>query len=799
MEPLVPEQQYQTQDSFAGIKEILRKYLFSWKWFVLSISCCLFLAFIYNRYSVYIYRTAAKVYLVEDQGSNSKSNIFSDLGVMPTVSNTANEIELMKSRNLIGRVVDSLQLRYMYVDMNSVTGLKAEEVYKSSPFKLVSSRLDSLIGNYTFHVDIVSEEKVSLSYDMGSPKNVSQNYSVYFGDSVKLPNIGWVKIEKNENFNKAHISKDFDVILVDKGAIVNSILGTLEIVLAQEETSVLSIAMVGPTPAKNEAIIDELIRQNILDKLKDQKEVAFKTSEFIKERVNVISKELSDVDIENLNFKKQNGIIDVQTNAANSLGKESDIESRLIQVGIQNELAIYVNDYLKTHKGSYDVLPSNLGFEDNTISAMITTFNELVLNRAKLLMNSTEQNPVIVKLDHQIEQMRGSLKTSLSNMLHTYAVEQKSLKAKQVLYRGELSKVPDQEKGFKDIQRQQQIKETLYLYLLQKREENEISSAASISNLKVIDNAFTSGTPIAPNKMSYYMLALIVGLVIPAAVIYLIDLLDTKVHSSKDIEKYGIPFLGAVPKDIRKNKITGGYAPHSSLAEAFRILRTNLSFMSGKREGGRVILVTSTVPGEGKTYVTSNLAHAFAQTGKKVIVVGLDLRLPKVPEAFDIMKGKGVTDYLAGEVESIGAYIQKDVIIKGLDVLQSGSIPPNPSELLMRNEMAELIEQLRREYDYIFIDTPPVSVVADTIIINPLADITLYVTRVKKTEIHSLHLLRSLIKDKKLNNVGAVINDVEFGTSYHEYNYGYKYGYGYGGKKKKSFLSKIFDKHSSHT
>jgi capsular exopolysaccharide synthesis family protein len=802
MEPLIPEnkqpQQYLQSDNLASLKDIIRKYVFHWKWFALSVMCLLAFAFIHNRYSVFIYRTSARVYIVEDENSNSKANIFSDLGVIPTVSNVDNEIELMKSRKLIAKVVDSLQLRYLYVDKNSVTGLKAEEIYNNTPFRLISKKLDSLQGAYVFHVDITSAEEVKLSYELKPQSGALKSYSIKFGDSIVLPEIGVIKVIKTEHFNSGHISKDFDVTLLDKATIVNSILATLEIATVKEETSVLSIALVGPTPAKNEAIINELIRQNILDKLTDQKEVAFKTSEFIKERVSVISKELSDVDIEDLNFKKQNNIIDVQTNATSSLTKESDIENRLIQVNIQHELASYVNDYLQQHKNPYDVLPSNLGFEDNSVSGLIATYNELVLGRAKLLMNSTEQNPVIIRIDNQIQQIKNSLKSSLSNMLHNYTVEMKALKAKQALYSSELAKVPDQEKGFRDIQRQQQIKETLYLYLLQKREENEISSAASISNLKVIDDAFTAGAPIAPNKLSFYIMALALGLIIPAAVIYLIDLLDTKIHSSKDIEKFGIPFLGAIPKDVRKNKITGDYDPHSSLAEAFRILRTNLSFMSSKEAVGKVILVTSTVPGEGKTYVTSNLAYSFAQTGKKVVVVGLDLRLPKIPEAFNIMKGKGVSDFLAGEIESVETCINKNVTIKGLDVLQSGSIPPNPSELLMRKEMAQLIEELKNKYDFVFIDTPPVSVVADTIIINHLSDVTLYVTRVKKTEMQSLHLLRTLIADKKLSNVGTVINDVDFGASYHGYNYGYKYGYGYGGKRKKSWKDRLLNKSYSH-
>lgn len=799
MEPLIPEQQnYQQSDNLANIKEILRKYLFHWKWFVLAVFCFSVLAFIHNRYSVFIYRTSARVYIVEDQDGGSKSNIFSDLGVMPSVSNVDNEIELMKSRKLIAKVVDSLQLRYVYIDKNSVTGLKAEEVYNVTPFRLISQKLDSLASAYVFHVDIISEEKVHLTYELKARQFISKVFTVNFGDSIVLPEIGLIKIVKTEYFNPRYVTKDYDVVLLDKASIVNSILTTLEIARAKEETSVLSIGITGPNPAKNEAIVNELIRQNILDKLNDQKEVAFKTSEFIKERVKVISNELSDVDIENLNFKKENNIIDVQTNANSALGKEADIESRLIQVNIQHELASYVNEYLSKQKDSYEVLPSNLGFEDNSISSMVGVYNELVLNRAKLLMNSTEQNPVIVRLDSQIQQMRRSLKNSLSNMLHTYVVEMKSLKAKQALYHSDLSKVPNQEKSFRDIQRQQQIKETLYLYLLQKREENEISSAASISNLKIIDDAFTSGAPIAPNKLSFYILAVVAGLLIPAGVIFLIDLLDSKIHSSRDIEKFGIPFLGVIPKDERKDKITGGYDPHSSLAEAFRILRTNLSFMSTKKEGGKVILVTSTVPGEGKTYVTSNLAYSFAQTGKKVIVIGLDLRLPKIPEAFNIMKGKGVSDFLAGDIDSIDTCIHKNVIVKGLDILQSGSIPPNPSELLLRKEMADLIADLKQQYDYIFIDTPPVSVVADTIIINHLSDVTLYVTRLKKTEMHSIQLLRTLMNEGKLNNVGTVINDVEFGASYHGYNYGYKYGYSYGGRRKKSFKEKIFKKRASH-
>lgn len=768
------------EDESVDIIQVLERYLVNWKWFVLSLVLTVVLAGVYIKISQTTYSTTAKILVEDDKKGNSLSgelSILSDLNVFSSGSVLANEIEIIQSRKLLSRVVDTLDLQKTYLNTNLNFGTKSQLMFRKLPFKV--NLLDSVYSeDFTLFITISEEQKVSFKYSVGDESG-KETIHTDFGKKIKLP-FATFTIDKGDTV----MSGDFEMIYSSRDEIVTDLVKQLSIdASSNKDATTINISMEGVSPNKNERVIDELIHQYELDKVRDKNEVVEKTSKFINERISVISTELTNVDIRNLNFKEKNNLIDIEADAKASMDKEAQIEQKIIEAGIQVELAKFVNDYLDRNKADYEVLPSNLGFTDPSIAQLTDKYNELVLKREVMIVNSSVKNPLVRDIDSQIKSLRSSLKTSLYNTLKTSQMEMGTLREQQGKYKKQLSQFPTYEKDYKDIQRDQQIKEALYLYLLQKREENEIAGAANVSNSKIVDYAYTNPIPVAPKKSIILLAAILLGFLIPGGVLYVMGLLDNKVKNAKDIQAVGLPNLGTIPKNRDKNHVVAKENPLSPISEAFRILRTNLSLMRSSNEGagGRLIYVTSTVAGEGKTFISINLAHSLSLLKKKVIIVGLDLRAPKVEKYLEIQRGSGVSNYLADNATDWHPFVHRAVVNENYDVLLAGPIPPNPSELLNNNRIKQLFDELRLEYDYVVVDTAPSSVVTDTILINEYADVTIYVTRAGMLDKRMLMIPKNLIQEKKLTNVGIVVNDVDLTKS----EYGYTYTYGYGNKEKK--------------
>jgi len=775
-------QSNQQEVEMFDIKQVLERYMRHWKWFALSIFTFLAMVFIYLKVTIPVYNTSAKL-LVEDKKSGGGSGelaVFSDLGLFSNTSSLANEVEILKSRTLIERVVDDLDLQRKTLDLNfKFIGVKPIELYEKTPFSVVFD--DSLqTENFTFHLKIDKKDRIEGQYTLNDIKS-DKKFKINFDEQLILP-FGEFVFQKNPEFKAGNyeftfMSKDRAISNLRKNITVNSI---------SKETSILMISNNGTVPRKSEAIINSLIHQYNIDKLEDKNEITQKTSAFIDERMKIITGELSDVDFKNMRFKKENNLFNVETNALTSLNKESSIEQEIIKSGIQLDLAKFVNDYVKEQEDNLEILPSNLGFSDPSISGLIDTYNELVLNRIKILLNSTEQNPMVRDIDDRIKGVRSSLRKSLANLMQVAEMELKSLRAQERVYKNQLAQVPEFEKEYQDILREQQIKETLYLYLLQKREENEIAAAAYVSNAKVVDYAYTEIVPIKPKSKIIYLAGFVLGLFFPAGILYLTSLLDTKVKNPRDIEEAGLSYLAVIPKvDTLKQELAANFNPYSPLAESFRMLRTNIGFTLPPNEDGKVIFVTSTLAGEGKTLISTNIAHSFSLIGKKVLLVGMDLRAPKIHEVLDIPFAEGLSNYLSNASDDWQSFLKKgddNNNNNNFDVLLAGSIPPNPSELLVREKLDVFFESAREIYDYIIVDTAPVGLVTDTVVVSKFADSTIYVIRANVIDKRMLKIPLDLIEQKKLKNVGVVVNDVNLDRT--EQNYGYGYGYGYGHEKK---------------
>ena len=774
------------------IRKVVFKYLSFWKWMALSVFAFLSISFLYLRYTRPIYASKASVLIKDDKnGSMPGMAIFEDLGLSGGSSNLDNEIQIFKSRKLLELVVKKLELTKRYVIRGKRSGFKSKEVYTKSPIEINHGLDDSLsfVKPISFDVTIHNDSTFELSEIKGADYGVIQ-----FGEVVNSSR-GPVVFNKTVVFKNAHIGLEYVVYITPLIETITALQKVLKVEAINKDAEILLISMKGSVIAKNNAIINELIFQHELEEIKEKNEITENTRDFIKERMLFISKELSGLDNENLRFKTEHNLIDVGVNAQLLLEKDSDIEKAIVETNIQLELVRFMNEVMTTDMGVDNLLPSNLGFEDKSVATVIVGYNTLVLERNRLLHGSSFQNPNVLKLEGQLTNIKQSLQRSLNNIVATANMKLNALNAKAGLYNSKLAAMPGYEKEYRDIFRQQQIKETLYLYLLEKREENEIALIATVANSKIIDAAYCDGLPVSPKNKIIYLGALLLGLLLPIGVIYIVDVLDNKVHSIRDLEKYNLPHVGIIPFSKEVSKLVALKDPRSILSEAYRILRTNVSFLfTEHKEKGNTILVTSTIAGEGKTFVSLNIAHSLALTGKKTVVIGLDLRAPKLLEYLELQKDiKGVSDFIVNP-----KLLADDITFpingtENLFMIPSGTIPPNPSELLMMPRLQELLTEIKEAFDYVIIDTAPVSLVTDTLVTGQISDICLYVVRANKLEKEMLKVPSRLHKEKKLKNISIVLNGVgeNKGMAYgSEYGYGYGYGYGQDQAKKKKWWQK---------
>ncbi len=752
-----------------NLKEIIEKYLRHWKWFIVSVVVSLTLAFIFLQYATATYQSKALILIKEDKDAKSLMDfsVFEDLGLSENKRNLENEIAIIKSRGLIETVSQKLELNK--VIRGSQDDYQKHELYKNAPIRIESPDSDSLLEEkYSFEIRVLDEQHFELDGDGLKPEKTA------FGEVVKT-SFGPLTVYKTAFFSKKWLGEVLEIDLFPMESVVSKLQKELGVEAINKDADVLSVKLTGPVIEKTNHIINELIRQYNEDAIEDKNEIARNTSDFINERMKVITVELSDVEEAGESFKSKHQLVDVTSDAAMYLTKESEVEKAITEATIQLRLANYMNDYILEHPGTEDLLPANLGFENEAVAMMTEEYNKAVLNRNRILQSSGEKNPVILRLDGQLEGMKQSLVESLKNAEHTLELNLKTLRGQEDIYKSQIASIPEYEREYRSILRQQQIKETLYIYLLQKREENEIALASTVSNAKVIDFAYSNGIPVFPRKSIILVIALFVALLIPIAVIYVRDLLDYKVHSIEDLQDLNLPAVGEIPFATEKNGPIISRKNNSVISEAFRLVRTNINFMLDRKKGeSKIIFITSGISGEGKTFTSLNLGNIFANTGKKTVVIGLDLRAPKIQQYLNYPSHAGVSNFIVNEELSIDDLIIRDEKSENLDFIFSGDVPPNPSELLMRDRLNELFTGLRTRYDYIIVDTAPVGLVADTLHTGVYADLILYVIRANYLDKRMLTLPRDLYHSGKLPNMAVVLNGVNLKAR----SYGYGYGYG---------------------
>lgn len=775
-----------------NLKTLFNICLRNWKWFALSIVLCISLALLYLRYAVPEYSATAKIQILEDSNQASELSVLEDLDIFSSgKAQIEDETELLSARDNFIHIVEQLDLNIQYF----ITGnIKSTEIYKKEelPFSINFLSNDSIVNNAKFDFYVRVHSNTSFGYKV-QEDDAEKKYE--FGDKIKteIGDIILTPKQKAANYK----GRELHVVIrplekVADGYRKKTIISPND----KKLSNIINITLTDPIEQRAIDVINQLIGVNNANAVADKKAIADRTTKFINDRITEIYSNLSAVDQSAESFKESRGIADLGSQSNVNFTMSASSEQELQNANIQLSIANSMKELIDGQEG-FDIIPE-VGLADQGISSTAQRYNELVAQRNRLLESSNEKNPVIVKLDQQLDDLKRGMKSSLNNVTNNLNLQVNSLSRQLSQINSRIYAAPSNERALRDIARRQQTTESLYLYLLQKREESQITFASAVPKSKVIDSAYGSNFPVSPKKNAIVLAALILGLLIPFSVIYVMDMLDDKIHNKIDLESIAtnVPVMAELPKLGKKESKIVLREDRSVLAESMRILRTNLDYTLKSRsdDKGKVIFVTSSVPGEGKTFVSSNLAIILANAGKKILLIGADIRNPKLYTFFpdgnnqngngkpQRYSGKGLTEYLYDKSLSVNEIVVKTKInANEIDVIYSGKIPPNPSELLMSDRMKELFEHMADKYDYVVVDTAPLMVVADTLLINQYADQILYVTKANVTERKVIEYPLKLMKEGKLKNLSFIVNNVKQTNL----GYGGKYGYGYGKTVKK--------------
>ena len=772
-----------------NIQELLFRYLIHWPWFVVSIIICIACAWGYLRLTTPIYNITATV-LIKDEKKGGGANMSSELekmgldGFVSSSNNVDNEIEVLRSKSLAREVVNNLGLFVTYMDEDE---FPSKELYHTSPVlvSLTHQEADKLPGRMEINMILqptgalgvqitVGEKEYRKQFDkLPAVFPTDEGTVAFFANNDTLSAVRPENITKERHIT-AFINRPFSV---SKGY-VNS----LSIAPTSKTTSVVVISLENTNTRRGRDYINKLLEMYNINANNDKNEVAQKTAEFIDERIGIISKELGSTEQDLENFKRSAGITDLSSEAQIALTGNAEYEKKRVENQTQINLVMDLQRYMKGNE--YEVLPSNIGLQDAASAGAIDRYNQMLVERKRLLRTSTENNPTIINLDTSIRAMRTNVQATLDATLKGLQITKEDLAREASRYSRRINDAPTQERQFVSIARQQEIKSGLYLMLLQKREENAITLAATANNAKIIDEALADDNPISPKKTIVYLVALVLGVGLPVGVIYLIGLTKFKIEGRADVEKLtSLPVVGDIPlADEKTGSIAVFENQNNLMSETFRNVRTNLQFML--ENGKNVILVTSTISGEGKSFISANLAISLSLLGKKVVIVGLDIRKPGLNKVFNIPKKEhGITQYLTNTTANLMDFVQPSDINKNLFILPGGTVPPNPTELLARGGLEKAIETLKANFDYVILDTAPVGMVTDTLLIGRVADLSVYVCRADYTHKAEFTLINELAENNKLPNLCIAVNGLDLNSRKYSYYYGYgKYGkyYGYG-------------------
>ena len=785
----------ESKEENIDVKELLFKYLIHWPWFVGAVVACLIAAWVYLHVSTPVYNISATV-LIKDDKKGGSAGMLSGLeslgldGMISSSQNIDNEIEVLRSKTIVKEVVEDLGLYISYTDEDE---FPSRNMYKTSPVQVSLTPQEADLLEEPMIVKMALQPQGSMDVTVKIDDDEYQKHfeklpAVFPTDKGTLAffltpdSVLSSKRTSEETTASEKTTRNITATINKPLAVAKWCCKNMTIEPTSKTTSVAVISLKNSNVQRGKDFINKLLEMYNINTNNDKNEVAQKTAEFINERIGIISKELGSTEKDLESFKRGAGITDLTSDAQIALTGSAEYEKKRVENQTQINLLQDLQKYMQNE--GYEVLPSNIGLQDVNLAAAINRYNDVLVERKRLLRTSTENNPTIINLDTSISAMKENVQVSLDRVLRGLFITKADLDREASRYSRRISEAPGQEREFVSIARQQEIKAGLYLMLLQKREENAITLAATANNAKIIDEAIADDAPVSPRSKITYLIALILGVGIPVGVIYLLELTKFKIEGRADVEKLtSAPIVGDIPlTDEKQGAIAVFENQNNLMSETFRNVRTNLQFMLGN--GKKVILVTSTVSGEGKSFISGNLAISLSLLGKKVVIVGLDIRKPGLNKVFNISKREqGITQYLANPEKNLMDLVQLSDVSKNLYILPGGTVPPNPTELLARDGLDKAIETLKKNFEYVILDTAPVGMVTDTLLIGRVADLSVYVCRADYTRKNEYTLINELIDGNKLPNLCTVINGLDLKKRKYGYYYGYgKYGkyYGYG-------------------
>ncbi len=787
----------QASDNKMQIKDWLYLFVSHWKWFVISVVIVMVCVFFYLKTLPNVYtRTVSILIKTGDQKSNAEQQL-KEIGLMQESSNVTNEI-----LNLQTTVVAKEIVRQLNLDVNySHEGTFHDEVVygMDNPITVAFSDLnDNETASMT--VWLSSDGTVTLSDMKRGGKEYPTPVKMKLGKRVKTQ-MGTITVSPSPNYRKDMEDK----IKVSRSTLPGaaaSVKGRISATLRDNNSTIIDVSYNDVSIARAEDVLNTLVSVYNENWVKDRNQISISTNEFIKDRLEMIEQELGNVEQDISNYKSEHLMPDVGQVGSMAMSKANAAEQESDNLNNQIYMIRYIRSYLMDGRHENQLLPSNSGISNTTIGNQISTYNEIQLRRNNHLANSSLQNPLVMDLDQQLATLRHTMIQSLDNELAILNVQQQSTHSNLNQAVSKIASNPQQAKYLLSVERQQKVKESLYLFLLQKREENELSQAFTAYNTRLIEPPYGSMVPTAPKRSKIMLFAFCIGLGIPALILFAKESLNNTVRGRKDLSTLNIPFIGEIPFVGKKEKlpwlvrkqekqktleILVADKSRDLINEAFRVVRTNLEFVLGFESSHRVIMLTSVNPGSGKTFITANLSAALGIKGMKVIAVDLDLRRGSLSEYVGSPK-HGISNYLSGQEAD---YEKLIVHQDGLDILPCGTLPPNPTELLFAARFEKMMKEIRQQYDYVFLDCPPVEIVADAGIINRYADLTLFIIRAGVLERTLLQDIQKWYDEKKYKNLSIILNAVDNMFGYHgyhkygyHYGYGHRYGYGYGKAKK---------------
>ena len=786
-------------ESSFDIKAIFTIVLLHWKWFALSIFVCLCLAFIYLRYKTPVYQVAVKILVKDDQNSQPRGGSqmlanMQDLGFISSSNGIDNEVEIIKSHllareavkdlklyteyKLEGRVKDALiyKTQMLNVDLDTAALKRMDDVYRIERVLGIKMKIVAEGGKYSvkgkvFTTDEEEDEKPFEATFSSLPAKVK----TYAGELTFTPNLHEIPEEFKD--------KALYVTIYPPSAVAASYIKTMSVEPTSKTTSIALVTINDNNRERAEDFLNQLVvcynRQGNADK----NEIAIKTEKFINERLEKINAELGTTEGDLESYKKRHNLTQLKLDATETLAQSSEYSTKMTEANAQIELLDYLREYIDNPSNQYQIIPSNIGLSDVSSTALINQFNQTVLERNRLLNSASEIAPQVMTLTGTLDQLQASLRTALAQARRSAEIKYQNIKAQYDLYKDKIASTPEQERILTQIGRQQEVKSGLYLMLLQKREENSISLAATADKGTLVDDPIYGGK-VSPKGSIILLAALVFGVGIPFLVFYVMQLLRYKIEGHEDVAKLtSLPIIADVAVASESAKSAAGIVVHENqndqIDEIYRSMRTNIQFMLKGQQ--KVIMFTSSTSGEGKTFNAANLSVSFALLGKKVILIGLDIRKPALGRLFGLSdRSRGVTPLLTIDTltpADIDSQIQPSGVNSKLDLMLAGPTPPNPTELLARDNMSIIIEHLKGKYDYIILDTAPIGLVTDTLQIGKLADVTVMICRADYTAKASFEAINELAAENKLPNMCVVVNGIDMSKA----KYSYRYGYGHYG------------------